>query len=67
MDNKELSTNVEHESEFNIKNKIYFIRNQQVMMDNDLAVLYQVETGRLNETVKQMISFVGVSEQNPEV
>ena len=55
MDSKELSIDVENESEFNIKKKIYFIRNQQVMMDNDLAILYQVETGRLNEAVKRNI------------
>ena len=39
-----------------IKNLIYVIRNQQVMIDSDLAVLYQVETGRLNEAVKRNIS-----------
>jgi hypothetical protein len=30
-------------------NKIYFIRNQKVMLDRDLAELYSVETKRLNE------------------
>ena len=55
MDSKELSIDAENESEFNIKKMIYFIRNQQVMMDNDLAILYQVETGRLNEAVKRNI------------
>ncbi|MDO4339550.1 MAG: ORF6N domain-containing protein [Eubacteriales bacterium] len=39
-----------------IKNLIYVIRNQQVMIDSDLAMLYQVETGRLNEAVKRNIS-----------
>lgn len=33
--------------------KIYLIRNQKVMLDIDLAALYQVETGRLNEQVKR--------------
>lgn len=33
--------------------KIYFIRNQKVMLDKDLAELYQVETRRLNEQVKR--------------
>lgn len=33
--------------------KIYFIRNQKVMLDKDLAELYQVETKRLNEQVKR--------------
>ena len=39
-----------------IKSLIYVIRNQQVMLDSDLAALYQVETGRLNEAVKRNIS-----------
>lgn len=36
-----------------IPSLIYVIRGQQVMMDSDLAMLYQVETKRLNETVKR--------------
>lgn len=36
-----------------IKSLIYVIRNQQVMIDSDLAMLYQVETKRLNEAVKR--------------
>ena len=35
--------------------KIYLIRNQKVMFDDDLAQLYQVETRRLNEQVKRNI------------
>ena len=35
---------------------IYTVRNQQVMLDNDLAKLYQVETKRLNEAVKRNIA-----------
>jgi hypothetical protein len=38
-----------------IMNKIYFIREQKVMIDNDLAELYRVETKRLNEQVKRNI------------
>ncbi|MEO5594414.1 MAG: ORF6N domain-containing protein [Chitinophagaceae bacterium] len=34
-----------------LMNKIYFIRGQKVMLDKDLAELYQVETRRLNEQV----------------
>ena len=34
-------------------NKIYFIRNQKVMLDRDLAMLYGVETKRLKEQVKR--------------
>ncbi|SET42027.1 ORF6N domain-containing protein [Draconibacterium orientale] len=39
-----------------ILNKIYFIREQKVMLDSDLAELYGVETRRLNEQVKRNIS-----------
>ena len=35
--------------------KIYFIRNEKVMLDNELAELYGVETRRLNEQVKRNI------------
>lgn len=34
-------------------NKIYLIRGEKVMLDNDLAELYDVETRRLNEQVKR--------------
>jgi hypothetical protein len=37
-------------------NKIYFIRNQKVMLDRDLAELYSVETKRINEQVKRNLS-----------
>lgn len=33
--------------------KIYLIRGQKVMLDDDLSELYQVETKRLNEQVKR--------------
>ena len=36
-----------------ISNKIYFIRNQKVMLDRDLAELFEVETKRINEQVKR--------------
>ena len=42
--------------ESDIKTMIYVIRNQQVMIDSDLAMLYQVETKRLNEAAKRNIS-----------
>lgn len=35
-----------------IENMIYEIRGKQVMLDSDLAKLYQVETKRINEAVK---------------
>ena len=38
-----------------IKNLIYTIRGHRVMLDSDLASLYEVETKRLNEAVKRNI------------
>jgi len=38
-----------------IQNKIYEIRNQKVMLDFDLAELYEVETRVLNQAVKRNI------------
>ena len=43
-------------TQFDIKSMIYVVRNQQVMIDSDLAMLYQVETKRLNEAVKRNIA-----------
>lgn len=43
-------------SEELISNKIYFIRNQKVMIDRDLATLYGIETKRLKEQVKRNLS-----------
>ena len=39
-----------------ISEKILIIRNQKVMIDKDLAMLYGVETKRLNEQVKRNIA-----------
>ncbi len=36
-----------------IETMIYLIRGQKVILDRDLAVLYGVSTGRLNEQVKR--------------
>ena len=36
--------------------KIYLIRGMKVMLDRDLAALYQVETKRLKEAVRRNIS-----------
>jgi len=36
-----------------VMNKIYVIRGQKVMLDRDLAALYQVRTGVLNQAVKR--------------
>lgn len=43
-------------SEELISNKIYFIRNQKVMLDRDLAMLYGIETRVLKQAVKRNIS-----------
>ena len=45
-----------HLSEELISNKIYFIRNQKVMLDRDLALLYGIETRVLKQAVKRNIS-----------
>lgn len=42
-------------SEEQITNRIYTIRGKQVMLDSDLAKLYEVSTSRLNEQVKRNI------------
>lgn len=39
-----------------VHNKIYIIRGQKVMMDADLAELYDVDTRRLNEQVRRNIN-----------
>ena len=38
---------------YDIRGLIYVVRNQQVMLDSDLAMLYQVETKILNQAVKR--------------
>ena len=38
----------------NIENMIYEIDGKEVMLDSDLAKLYNVETKRINETVKNI-------------
>lgn len=38
-----------------IESKVYLIRGKQVMLDEDLAGLYEVSTKRLNEQVKRNI------------
>lgn len=43
-------------SEETISNTIYYIRNQKVMLDRDLAALYGIETKRLKEQVKRNIN-----------
>ena len=39
-----------------IENKIFIIRGQKVMLDSDLAKLYEVETRIINRNVKRNIT-----------
>ena len=39
-----------------VKSLIHVIRGKQIMLDSDLAMLYQVETGALNRSVKRNIN-----------
>lgn len=51
-DNKSLIPNANQED---IKNMIYIVRGKQVMIDNDLALLYCVETKAMNRQMKRNI------------
>jgi hypothetical protein len=53
MDSAEKHNSLSVISSENIENRIYFIRGHKVMLDSDLAALYGVHTGRLNEQVKR--------------
>ena len=58
MADNSINTNVPvvvDSTEKEIENLIYYVRGQQVMLDSDLAMLYNVETKRLNENVKRNI------------
>lgn len=46
-------TNVVEIEPINIKNLIYTVRGKQVMLDSDVAMLYQTETRIINQTVKR--------------
>lgn len=47
--------NIPNISQNEIRNLIYSIRGKQVMLDSNLASLYQVETKNLNKAVKRNI------------
>lgn len=47
--------NVANNEVNNIRDLIYTIRGKQVMLDNDVARLYQYTTKRINETVRRNI------------
>ena len=42
-------------SQKEIENRIFLVRGVQVMLDNDLAKIYQVETRALNQAIKRNI------------
>ena len=51
----EVITNCDQSVLMSIENRILTIRGHQVMVDRDLAELYQVETKVLNQAVKRNI------------
>ncbi len=53
MEGENTSVVVTEAFQTDIREMIYSVRGQQVMLDSDLAMLYQVETKRLNEAVKR--------------
>lgn len=53
--NNELVLISENDTEYNIKDIIYSIRGQKVIMDFDLAAIYGYDTKRLNEQVQNNI------------
>ncbi len=53
--NKNDDLSVEIALSENIGSKIYIIRGEKVMLDRDLAMLYQVTTAALNQAVKRNI------------
>lgn len=50
-----IPTNTQNYEFENIKNLIYTIRQKQVMLDSDVAMLYHYETKKINQTVKRNI------------
>ncbi len=53
VENETMVPTVVNETEEKIRNLIHVVRGEQVMLDSDLAMLYNVETKRLNESVKR--------------
>ena len=52
-DNMNGNVSVVIENAEEIENLIHYVRGQQIMVDSDLAKLYNVETKRLNESVRR--------------
>lgn len=55
MSKREIAKKVQLIPQEIIESKILFIRRKKVMLDRDLAILYEVPTRRLNEQVKRNI------------
>lgn len=53
--NEELET-ITEEKEENIKNRIVILRGKHVMLDSDIANLFNVETKNLNKSMKRNIN-----------
>ena len=53
MDAQVIEQNSEILTTEKIQGLIYVVRGKQVMLDNDLALLYQVDTGNLNKAMKR--------------
>lgn len=53
LKDNEIITDLTLPEEIDIKSMIYTIRGQQVILDSDLAKLYQVETKNLNKAIKR--------------
>ena len=53
--NDDKVNNIVVSNNIKIENMIYEIRGKKVMLDSDLAKLYNVETKRINEAVKNNI------------
>ena len=51
--NKEFLSPISISFDKNIEDCIYCIRDQQVMLDSDIASFFSVETKRLNEQMKR--------------
>ena len=51
----DIMNNIVVSDNIKIENMIYEIRGKKVMLDSDLAKLYNVETKRINEAVKNNI------------
>ena len=56
MENTSTTDPIGHPDDM-IMNQIYIIRDQKVMIDKDLAILYGVETRVLKQAIKRNSSF----------